>query len=57
MATRSTQRAEKSTDPRKELIDAIDVVAKRGGISRDRAIAAWYASTLLGIDEIGRAHV
>lgn len=38
-------------DPRKELITAIDAVAKRGGISRDRAIAAWYASTLLGIDE------
>ena len=26
-------------------------MAKRGGISRDRAITAWYASTLLGIDE------
>ncbi len=30
---------------------AIDAVAKRGGISRDKAITAWYASTLLGIDE------
>ena len=40
-----------TTDPRKELITAIDAVAKRGGITRDRAIAAWYAATLLGIDE------
>jgi hypothetical protein len=38
-------------DPRKELITAIDAVAKRGGITRDRAITAWYAATLLGIDE------
>ncbi len=37
--------------PRKELLEAIDALAKRGGISRDRAITAWYASTLLGIDE------
>jgi len=40
-----------ATDHRKELISAIDSVAKRGGISRDKAITAWYASTLLGIDE------
>lgn len=36
---------------RKELLAAIDSLAKRGGISRDRALAAWYASTLLGVDE------
>lgn len=40
-----------TTDPRKELLTAIDAVAKRGGITRDRAITAWYAATLLGIDE------
>ena len=40
-----------AADPRKELITAIDAVAKRGGITRDRAITAWYAATLLGIDE------
>lgn len=51
MATKPTQKSEKTKDPRKELIEAIDAVAKRGGISRDRAIAAWYATTLLGIDE------
>ncbi|MDO8033037.1 AIPR family protein [Janthinobacterium sp. SUN128] len=51
MATKITQKSEKIKDPRKELIEAIDAVAKRGGISRDRAIAAWYATTLLGIDE------
>lgn len=51
MATKNTQKTEKIKDPRKELIEAIDAVAKRGGISRDRAIAAWYATTLLGIDE------
>jgi hypothetical protein len=39
------------TDPRKELLIAIDAVAKRGGITRDRAITAWYAATLLGVDE------
>lgn len=33
------------------MITAIDAVAQRGGVSRDRAIAAWYAATLLGIDE------
>ena len=38
-------------DPRKELINAIDGMAKRGGVSRDRAVTAWYAATLLGIDE------
>lgn len=38
-------------DPRKEMLTAIDAVAKRGGITRDKAITAWYASTLLGIDE------
>ncbi|TQM18063.1 AIPR protein [Pseudoxanthomonas sp. 3HH-4] len=40
-----------SADPRKEMLAAIDAVAKRGGITRDRAITAWYAATLLGIDE------
>lgn len=33
------------------MLVAIDAVAKRGGITRDKAITAWYASTLLGIDE------
>lgn len=51
MTTKIIQKSEKTKDPRKELIEAIDAVAKRGGISRDRAIAAWYATTLLGIDE------
>lgn len=41
----------RNTDPRKELILAVDALARRGGITRDRAIAAWYATTLLGIDE------
>lgn len=40
-----------NTDSRKELLTAIDSVARRGGITRDKAITAWYASTLLGIDE------
>lgn len=40
-----------NVDPRKEMLAAIDAVAKRGGITRDKAITAWYASTLLGIDE------
>ncbi|WP_439865659.1 AIPR family protein [Pseudomonas syringae] len=41
----------KNLAQRKELLAVIDSLAKRGGISRDRALAAWYASTLLGIDE------
>ena len=41
----------RTTDPRKELLAAIDGLARRGGITRDRAITAWYATTLLGIDE------
>lgn len=41
----------KNIDTRKEVVAAIDALAKRGGISRDKAITAWYASTLLGIDE------
>jgi hypothetical protein len=40
-----------SVDPRRDMLAAIDSVAKRGGITRDRAITAWYASTVLGIDE------
>ncbi|MBX4138986.1 AIPR family protein [Pseudomonas sp. S5F11] len=48
MALSPTQ---KTPAQRKELLAAIDSLAKRGGISRDRALAAWYASTLLGIDE------
>jgi hypothetical protein len=40
-----------SAESRRELISAIDALARRGGINRDRAIAAWYAATLLGIDE------
>lgn len=52
MATsQNTPAKSTNTDPRKELLIAIDAVAKRGGISRDKAITAWYASTLLGIDE------
>ncbi|CEH71596.1 conserved hypothetical protein [Xanthomonas citri pv. citri] len=39
------------SDARKELISSIDAIARRGGISRDKAITAWYATTLLGIDE------
>lgn len=38
-------------ESRKELFAAIDAIASRGGITRDRAITAWYATTLLGIDE------
>jgi AIPR protein len=41
----------KFTDSRKEILIAIDAVAKRSGITRDKAVTAWYASTLLGIDE------
>lgn len=52
MATNSKAQSKTSAlDLRKELLVAIDGVAKRGGISRDKAITAWYASTLLGIDE------
>lgn len=40
-----------SLEPRKELLASVDALAHRGGISRDRAITAWYASMLLGIDE------
>lgn len=40
-----------TADTRKELLSAIDGLAKRGGINRDKALAAWYAATLLGIDE------
>lgn len=36
---------------RKELLSSIDAVAKRSGITRDKAITVWYASTLLGVDE------
>jgi hypothetical protein len=39
------------TESRKELISAIDSLAQRGGMTRDKAITAWYATTLLGIDE------
>ena len=47
----SSKEKSSSIDSRKELIAAIDVLAGRGGITRDRAIAAWYAATMLGIDE------
>lgn len=40
-----------ATEARKELIASIDTIAKRAGISRDKAITSWYASTILGIDE------
>lgn len=49
MAT--TNQKDKSAEPRKELLTAIDALANRGGITRDRAITAWYGSILLGIDE------
>lgn len=52
MATIDSSKAKSSSiDSRRELITAIDVLASRGGITRDRAIAAWYATTMLGIDE------
>jgi len=51
MAYPTTPIAKASVDPRKEMLIGIDTVAKRGGISRDKAITAWYATTLLGIDE------
>lgn len=41
----------KNSEARRELLAAIDEIAARGGIARDRALAAWYATTLLGIDE------
>lgn len=40
-----------NTELRQELFSAIDALARRGGITRDRAVAAWYATNLLGIDE------
>lgn len=46
-----TMRRPAPVDPRKELLASIDGLAKRGGITRDRAITAWYATVLLGIDE------
>ncbi len=51
MATSSQKEKIKTADPRKELISAIDALARRGGITRDRAVTAWYAATLLGVDE------
>jgi AIPR protein len=51
MATTTSTKSKPVADPRKELLAAIDGLATRGGISRDRAITAWYASTLLGVDE------
>lgn len=47
MATIKTQ----ANEARKELIASIDAIAKRSGISRDKAITAWYAVTIFGIDE------
>ncbi len=43
--------AESLAEQRKELLGAIDGLAKRGGMSREKALAAWYATTLLGVDE------
>lgn len=40
-----------SGEARKELTASIDAIAKRSGISRDKAITAWYAVTIFGIDE------
>lgn len=51
MATTANKNKNTSIDQRKELLTAIDVFARRGAISRDRAITAWYATTLLGVDE------
>lgn len=52
MATKNSSNDSKQTaESRKELFAAIDAIASRGGITRDRAITAWYATTLLGIDE------
>lgn len=52
MATASSAaRKPANIDPRRDMLIAVDAVAKRGGITRDRAITAWYASSLLGIDE------
>jgi hypothetical protein len=52
MATvESSKDKNSSIDHRSELLSAIDALARRGGITRDRAISAWYAITLLGIDE------
>lgn len=52
MATNTTLADSKQiSESRKELFAAIDAIAARGGITRDRAITAWYATTLLGIDE------
>ena len=49
--TTPSREKNRTIEPRKELINAIDALAIRGGITHDRAIAAWYATTLLGIDE------
>jgi hypothetical protein len=52
MATKTSPvDAKQTAESRKELFAAIDAIASRGGITRDRAITAWYATTLLGIDE------
>jgi len=34
-----------------DIIESIDELAKRGGISRNRALAAWYAITFFNMDE------
>jgi hypothetical protein len=47
----SSNVAKSNGDSRTGLISAIDALAARGGISRDRAITAWYAVNMLGIDE------
>jgi hypothetical protein len=47
--TKSTSLNEKQV--REDLIAAIDAIAQRGGISRDKALTAWYATAILGIDE------
>lgn len=51
VAPASNKERNRTIDERKELINVVDALAKRGGITRDRAITAWYASVLLGIDE------
>ena len=51
VAINDTKKQAATIDSRRELLTAIDEVARRGGINRDKALTAWYAVTLLNIDE------
>ena len=52
MVKKTTQQASlNEKQVREDLVLAIDTIAKRGGISRDKALTAWYATAILGIDE------